>query len=54
MFGLDLGKLQQELNDKTVQLQNSITIMNSLLSDLVKELKRLNENLEKTSLKTGL
>lgn len=47
MFGLDFDKLQQELNDKAVQLQNSIGSLNLLLSELVKELKRLNENLEK-------
>jgi hypothetical protein len=50
MFGLDLDKLQKDLNkelQKVVHLQNSIVALNLLIPELITQLKRLNDNLEK-------
>lgn len=50
MFGIDFEKLQKDMQAdlaKLASLQTSIETMNLLIPELVTQLKRLNDNLEK-------
>lgn len=50
MFGLDINVVQKEIQQIQKNFENVVIkfdTMNKLLTDLTKELKRLNENLEK-------